>query len=286
MTAALLLKLAIMMSIVLIVVGLGLQSRWHDTLLLFRNPFLLARSVLAMNVVMPLVAAALVVAFDLSLTVKVAMVAISVSPVPPLLPNKERLADGDAAYAISLLMSIAVLSIVTVPLALSLFAWTFHRDADVEVGNAVKVVLVTVLAPLAAGVGLRKTFPDFAARAAGPVSKLGLGLLVVSSLPLVYLVWPAVQALIGDGTVMVLALMAAIGLAVGHLLGGPAAGTRTDLALCTSARHPGLALAIAVGFGVDKMSALAAILLYVGVALMVSIPYVVWRKRRVHSPKG
>jgi BASS family bile acid:Na+ symporter len=75
--------------------------------------------------------------------------------------------------------------------------------------------------------------------------------------------------------------MALVGLAVGHLLGGPVAETRTVLALSTTSRHPAVALAVCVA--VDGTAAtrpaLAAILLYVVIAAALSIPYVMWRKR-------
>ena len=105
-------------------------------------------------------------------------------------------------------------------------------------------------------------------------------LLVVSALPLLYAAWPAAQALIGSGTVLVFAAMAMIGLAVGHALGGPDASTRTVLALSTTSRHPAVALSVALGSGVDKMPALAAVLLYVIVAVLISVPYVAWRRKR------
>ena len=69
-----------------------------------------------MNVVMPLVAVGLVVAFDLPLPVKIALVALAISPVPPLLPNKEATAGGRVSYAIGLLVALALFSIVIVPI--------------------------------------------------------------------------------------------------------------------------------------------------------------------------
>ena len=280
MNAVTLLNLAITTSIVLVVVGLGLHARWRDALYLFRHPLLLSRSVLSMNVIMPLVAAGLVVAFDLPLPVKIALVALAISPVPPLLPNKESKAGGKMSYAIGLLVAIALLAIVTVPIAVSWFASAFDRSGEVAPGHVAKVVLTTVLAPLAVGIALREVFPAMAAKLARPLAILGIALLAVSAVPLVYTAWPAVQALISSGTVLILAAMAVIGLGVGHALGGPDPDTRTVLALSTTSRHPAVALAVAVGAGVDKMPALAAVLLYVVVALLVSVPYVAWRRQR------
>jgi len=278
--AALLPKL-ITASIVMMVFGIGLNARPQDTWYLFRHPALLARSVLSMNVIMPLVAVALVVGFDLPAAVKIALVALAVSPVPPLLPKKEVDAGGDASYAIGLAVAIALLSVVTVPLAVALFTSAFGRSGEVAVWTVAKTVGITILVPLAAGITLHRWAPGLAPKLARPVSIFGLVLLVVSALPVAVSLWPAMSALHGDGTVLVLALMAVIGLVVGHALGGPDADTRTNLALSTASRHPAVALAAAnaVVGNTEAKPALAAILLYVVIAILVSIPYVAWRKR-------
>ena len=91
------LHLAITTSIMLVVAGLGMLARGQDALYLFHRPRLLISSVLSMNVVMPLVAAGFVVAFDLPLPVKIALLALAISPVPPLLPNKEANGRGTRA---------------------------------------------------------------------------------------------------------------------------------------------------------------------------------------------
>ncbi len=281
-----LLILGIKVSIVLLVLGLGLNSSWSDALYLFRHPGLLVRSLFSMNVVMPLVAAGLVVAFDLPPAVEVALVALAVSPVPPMLPSKELKAGGRAAYAIGLFVAIALLAIVVVPLAVALLTSAFDRAGQISPMTVAKTVLATVLVPVAIGVTFKQWFPAVAEKAARPVSLLGLVLLVVSALPMVVALWPAIQALFGNGTVLIIALMAVIGLAVGHVLGGPDAETRTVLALSTAARHPAVALGVAVASGVETRPALAAILLYVLVATIVAIPYVAWRKRQLLAARA
>jgi bile acid:Na+ symporter, BASS family len=79
-----------------------------------------------------------------------------------------------------------------------------------------------------------------------------------------------------------LAALAAIGLAVGHILGGPLAGDRTALAISTSSRHPAVALAIATSGTVSEPKPeLAIILLYLVVASIIALPYQRWRKPTV-----
>ena len=277
--------LTIKASIVLTVVGLGLHASWRDALYLFRKPALLIRSLLSMNVIMPVVAAGLVVAFDLPTTVKFALVALALSPVPPILPKKELKAGGHAQYAIGLLASLALLSIATVPIAVAWLGSAFHRTGAIGPLAVAKIVLTSVLAPLVVGIVVRQAKPAFAEKSARPVAMLGTVLLILSALPLIYASWPAIRALVGNGTVLIIAAMAAIALAVGHLLGGPDPDDRTVLALSTASRHPAIALAVAVAAGAESKPELAAILLYLIVAALVSVPYVAWRKRQSGVPR-
>ena len=70
-------------SIILSVFAIGLKATFEDTTYLFRRPPQLVRAVLSMNVLMPLLAVLLSLTFDLHPALKIALVAIAVSPVPP-----------------------------------------------------------------------------------------------------------------------------------------------------------------------------------------------------------
>lgn len=273
------LMIAIKLSILLTVLALGLEATWRDATFLFRKPVLLGKSLLSMNVLMPVLAAGLAVRFDLPIAVKVALVALAISPVPPILPKKQLKAGGDESYAIGLLVAIAVLSIVIVPIMVSWFANLFGRTAEISSLQVAKAIVASVLAPLALGIAFRAWRPAWAARMARPVGLVGTVLLFASAVPLLWFAWPSIYALFGDGNVLVIAVMAASGLAIGHLLGGPDPEDRTVLALSTASRHPAVALAIGVAAGEQSQKAMAAVLLYMLVAIIVSIPYVAWRKR-------
>jgi len=274
---------AVKASIFLTVFGLGLNAEWQDALYLFRRPSLLIKSLLSMNVIMPLVAAGLVVSFDLPTSLKVALVALAISPVPPMLPKKQMKAGGQESYAIGLLVTVALLAILTVPIVVSWFIGAFDRTGGIAPLAVAKIVFASVLAPVAIGIAVRRWMPRLTERIAGPIATCGIVLLIVSVLPLLYFSWPAVQALFGNGTVLIVATMAAIGLATGHLLGGPDPGHRTVLALSTASRHPAVALAITVAAGEETKSEVGAILLYLIVAIVLSIPYVAWRRRQAST---
>ena len=280
MTAQQAIVLAIQASMAVIVFCLGLQSRWRDISGLIAQPALLARSLVAMYVVVPIIVAWLCASFDLHHALKVALIVLSVSPVPPILPKKELKAGGDTSYAVGLLAISGLVAIVFVPGAVTLLGALFRRPAGVPMTLVAQVVLTSVLAPLAAGFVVRWLLPNLATKVAKPLSVAATVVLVVACIPVLIGTWNAMLALIGNFTLAAIAVVTAIALGVGHLLGGPMPDDRTVLALSTAARHPGLAVAIAHAVAPDDKSVPAAILLAFLVGSIAAIPYVKRRARR------
>lgn len=70
-------------------------------------------------------------------------------------------------------------------------------------------------------------------------------MLLVCVLPIIVGAWPIVASVVREGTMTAIVLLALIGLAVGHFLGGPREDDRTVLAFATVSRHPGVAIAVA-----------------------------------------
>jgi BASS family bile acid:Na+ symporter len=279
MTAQTLILLALKASIVLSVFAIGIVSRVDDTLFLLRRPSLLLRSVLAINVVMPLVSAAMAWTLDLPHAIEVALVALAASPVPPVLPKKQIKARGEPSYAIGLLVVAALIAVLFVPIAVELVGLAFHLPVHMNPWPIARLVVATVLAPLVAGLAVRRLAPELAARFARPVGRIANVVLMLCVVAVLTTAWPAIVAFVGTGALWAVAAFVAVGLAVGHGLGGPDPHGRTVLALATAARRPGVALAIAsANFPADK-AILPAFLLYLVFGAILAIPYVIWRKR-------
>ena len=279
MTLQSLILLALKASIVLSVFAIGLESRFADATSLLRRPRLLVRSALAMNVVMPLVAAAMAWAFDLPEAVEISLVALAVSPVPPILPKKQIKAHGETSYAIGLQVGAAALAAVFIPLAVELVGLTLHKPLHISPWPIASLVLATVLAPLVAGMLVRRLAPGLAARFAAPAAHIAGIVLALGFLAVLMTAWPSIFALIGTGALAAVAAFVLIGLVVGHGLGGPDPHDRTVLALAAATRHPGVALAIGSASFPGQKEVLPAILLYLVAGAVLTIPYGMWRKR-------
>jgi len=278
MTLAELIPLAIQLSIAMIVFSIALHARFSDVTYLLQRPGLLARSLIAMFVVMPVLAVALAVLLDLHPVIEVALVALSLAPVPPVLPKKQIKAGGAPSYGVGLLVIAALIAIVYVPAALALLGRVFGRPVHSDPAAVAKIVATSILAPLLAGLVVGRLTPSFAGSAAKPLSIAGTVLLVVAALPILVKEWPSIAAQTSVFGVIAIALFSAAGLAVANALGGPDPDDRTVLALATATRHPGVAMAIAADMP-DKQALLAAMLLVVIVGAVVAGPYVKWRTR-------
>lgn len=280
MSLTTLIQFALGASVFLDVFSLGLKANARDATCFFRNSGKLARALLSMFIVMPLFAAALASAFDLHPVVKIALVALAVAPVPPLLPKEAMKAGGRSSYAIGLLVAASLLSIVFTPLAIDMLGKVFGAHARLPLGAIARIVLLTVIVPLGAGMLVRRVAHTFAERTAPLIALAATALLVASVIPILFIAWPAVEFLLGDGTLIAIVSFVLMGLAAGHLLGGPDPENRTVQALSTASRHPGIAMAIASANFPELKLTPAAILLYLIVSAIVLLPYLAWRKRR------
>lgn len=275
--------LAVQASIVITVFSFGLDATVDDVLYVVRRPGRLLRSVVAMFVLMPLVAIALDKAFELRHETEIALAALSLSPVPPLLVKKQGRAGGRESYALGLLVTMGVLSLGVVPLGVVLMTQVFGRHFEMPLAGIATVILKAVILPLAAGMAVRAVLPKVAGRMVRPAGIAGTVLLVAVALLIVGASRHAILALVGDGTILALLVFIVVGLAAGHWLGGPDRRDRAVLALSTASRHPGIASALATVNFPGEHGVTAAIMLYLLINVAASLVYVAWQRKRMAS---
>jgi len=198
---------------------------------------------------------------------------------PPLLPRRQMSAGGRLSYGIGLLTVATALSIVFVPTALVVIGWAIGQPMAMAPGAILRLVSVTVLLPLVLGMLLHRFVPGLAEPlgARGPAIALG-GLLVSVTIVIISML-PAALTLVGNGTLAAIAAFIAVGLAAGHALGGPGRDERVVLALSSACRHPVIAMAIARANFPHESLVPAAVLLYLFMNIVLSVPYIVWQRR-------
>lgn len=271
---------ALQASVLCTVFAFGLKTTTADLLYLIHRPGLLTRSLLAVFVVMPSVVVVLTRLFAFRPIVEMALIALAISPVPPLLPQREAKAGGDTNYGLGLMAILALLAIVMVPLALEVLERVLGRPLAMAPGGVARIVLISTILPLVAGMIVHAIAPHAAASMVKLVTLVAKGLLVPAALVLLVVTAPAVWGLIGDGTLVAIVLFLAIGFTVGHVMGGPDADCSLVLALSTACRHPAIAFSIAAAnFPEERFG--AVIVLYLILGLVAGIPYLAWQRRRM-----
>jgi BASS family bile acid:Na+ symporter len=233
-----------------------------------------------MLVLAPLLAVMFATTLRLPSAVRIALVMMAVSPVPPFLPSKAIRAGGSQSYVISLLATSALASIITVPLSLDALDGLFGLSMRIPPIEIAKPLLKTVLLPLIAGLVLARVAPRICASWARIVAAVGTILLAAVVLPQLVTFIPAFKELVGDGALLAIAAFAVSALFIGHLLGGPVDENRSVLALCTATRHPFIAIVlIQANFAAEKL-AVPAVFMALIVTSVASIPYVQMRKAK------
>jgi BASS family bile acid:Na+ symporter len=278
------LKLLITASILLLVFALGARATFTDATSLFRDlfqpPRLLLRALVAMYIVVPAAAAGMGLAFDLATPVRVALLAIAIAPIPPILPGKQLKVGGSSEHVFGLLVAVSVSSIVLVPVMVEVLGDIFGRDSSFTPQQVATLIGITILAPLAAGLLLRWLVPGWAQPVATWASRLGTLMLVAGVIAVLVASWPAMSSLIAGGAPIAMLVLSLIAIGAGHWLGGPDPSDRSVLAIASAMRHPGVAIAVGTANVPEEPQLTAAILLYVLVAVILTSLYVAIAKRR------
>ena len=282
MKPATILKLVLLLGVVLLVVAIGIRARLEQPLLLLRRPALALRAMAAMYLVLPAFVLVLVWLVPLQAGVGAVLLGFSVSPVLPPWAKKGAAVGGQADYVIGLQVLSSGVAILVIPLMIWIVYRVFGVETALDLLAVELVLLATVAVPLALGMGLARLYPGAAPRLAALADRVGGVVLLLGVAVLLSVHGRAILGVIGQGTLVVTVVVVALGLLVGHLLGGPDPGNRGALASATVLRHPAIALLLASGaFPEHEATAIGAVLLYLLAALLLAVPYERWRKHVV-----
>ena len=272
MDLAQLLQLAFQVSTALTVFGFGLAASVQDVLFVVRRPRLLVISLVSMFIVMPFIALGLAWVFDPPQLARVALVALALSPVPPLLLGKARKAGGNTSYGLGLTATVSILSIVLVPALVEFLGALMGRAFRQGPATVAGQVLVAVVLPLTAGMLVRAFLPRAANRVEKPFARVANVGVAAATVLLLVAVFPKLLAVLTAATVAATIAFTVLGLVFGHILAGPEPGDSAVLALASALRHPGIALGLASG-NFPSLDFGAVIILYLLISGMVCTPY-------------
>lgn len=275
------------LTVFLLMLTLGVKTPLAALASLWRQPGLLARSLLSALVLFPIGAGVIGYLFlkDLpgALPIALGLVALASAPGAPLLTTRASMAGGNLAIATSLQVTLASLAFITTPLILLIFTLIFTQvEASANFLLIAKQVLIVQFLPLGLGILIRTLSRDLAP----DLSELLT--IVANTLFIVLLVFLLGFSLVTIPTVSWRGLAAVppiviFGLLCGHLLGGPDLANRSSIATGTIARNAGLALFLLAANGAGQ--GIPTIIAYMVVGSLTALPYNVWIKKQRNTSK-
>jgi len=246
-------------------VGLGLNVGQITAPL--RNLRLVAMSLLANFVLMPVGAVVLARALRLVEPLAVGLLLLGVAAGAPFLPKLAQIAKGNLAFAVALMVLLTVITVAYLPLVLPLFL----PGVSVNPAKIAVSLVLLMLLPLAGALVVNAKLPAAAARVKPVVDRLSTLGLVLVVLLLVVVNFSNVLSLFGTGAILAGLLFIALGYAVGWALGGPGADTRLVLGLGTAQRNIAAALVVG-GQSFSNPSVVVMVVVVAVVSLLILLP--------------
>lgn len=260
------------MTIFAVMLSMGMVLGFAGLTRLWQRPSLLLRCVIAAFVVVP-VAAMVVTQLPLDFNVRAGIAAMAVIPGAPVTYRKMVKGPGDEELAGSFQATMALLSMVLVPLWFGIISALYPAVATAPLATVFKQVMMVQGIPLLCGAAIAQWLPDLAEEFSDPLNRISSAMLVGVVLLVLAIGLPLVLKA-GVLPVLAVVLMAAAALLAGHFLGGSDPTTRQTIAVANATRNAGLAIAlIALNFPQSEHAILTTIATYAVISAIAGAIY-------------
>lgn len=231
----------ILVFVVATMAGLGLQLTMGQILGPLADKFLVAKALVANFVLAPALALAIRAVLPLDDGFAIGLILMATAAGAPFLPPLARIARGDVAASVGLVVLLMGVTVLFLPAVLPLLI----PGVRISPLAIAKSLVLLMLVPLAIGLIVNRERPATAARwlpIASPLAKAGLAL---GAIALLALHGRSLLGAFGSGAVLT-AIALAIGmLLIGWLVAGADKAARSVLMLATGARNIPAALVVA-----------------------------------------
>lgn len=220
--------------------SLGLDLTVAQIVEPLRNKRLIAISLVANVVLVPLLALGIAGVIPMDRALRTGFLLYAFAAGLESGPKFVQMAKGNAAFAIGLLALQTMITVVALPMVVSLVA----PDAHVARGEVLLKLLVVVAVPIGAGLYLKAHHPAFAMRLGAVVHRLWTILLLVVFAQIIYVNFDKILE-VESSALLAGALLFAFAFAGGYAMGGPDRANRRALAIMTFARNASISMTIA-----------------------------------------
>jgi BASS family bile acid:Na+ symporter len=250
----------------MLAMGLGLTI--GQIIAPLRNLRLVAMSLLANFILMPLIAIALSKILRLDESFGVGLLLLGTAAGAPFLPKLAQLAKGNLGFAVGLMVLLMVTTVGYMPLVLP----ALMPGISVNPAKIASSLFLLMLLPLAVALAVNVKFPSAAARVKPILDRVSNLSLIVLVLLLVIVNFTNVLSVFGTGGILAGLVFIGLAYGLGWLLGGPTADTRPVMGLGTAQRN--IAAALVVGsqsFSDPKVVVMVVVVAIVGLLILMPL---------------
>jgi BASS family bile acid:Na+ symporter len=248
------------LSVLVFVIGssfsLGLSLTMKQIIDPLKNARMVILALLANFVLVPALAYALALIFNLEDSLFIGLILLSTAAGAPFLPKLVDVAKGNIAFSVGLMVMLMVVTIIYLPLVLPLLL----GDVEVNPWDIAQSLIIMMLIPLAVGLFIKARYEDAASKMQptfGMAANIALITLTVLGLVLNF---SGMIALVGTFGILAGIIFILAALIIGYLLGGSDRGDKSVLGLGTAQRNISAALVVgAQNFSVDVITYLMVI---------------------------
>ena len=257
-----------------VMTSIGTTVTPTDCLQHLRSPSLLIRGLISVLVIVPAIGFATTFAFDLSLPEQVGVVLMAIAPGAPLALRRALASGGDAGFAPTLQIALAILAVPAVPLWVVIGNWILGTHGIIDAAAVARQVFLAQLLPLALGAVVKRVAPVTGPRIGIALGRAGAILLLAVLISILINVrysillthfWPIASAVI----------ITIAALAAGHVMGGASPEIRHAMAIAGAMRNVGLALLVATTNQTPPVVEVVIISYGLTAIIIVSV-YIVW----------
>lgn len=250
-----------------------------------RSPSLLFRGLISVLVIVPVIGLATTSAFSLTLPEQVGITLMVIAPGAPLALRRALASGGDAGFAPTLQITVAILAVPAVPLGVLIANWILGTRGIIDASAVARQVFLAQLLPLAMGSMVKRLAPVIGVRIGRVLGRAGVILLLAVIIGILVNVRYSIL-LMHFWSIASAAIITIAAIAAGHLMGGALPEIRHAMAIAGAMRNVGLALLVA---SANQTPAVVEVVIisYALTAIIIVSGYIVWwTKKTAHSVAG
>lgn len=272
------LNVVILIFLVSAMLGCGLSLKPKQIVAPFRSVRLGISSAIVSYLLVPLIAVMTSTIIGLEEPLKIGLVIFSMAAGAEAGPKFVGIAKGNVGFSVGLLAAQLCVTIIYVPLILSMLLPEVHFDH-------LKLLLklcATVALPIGVGLFLKARHERIADRLNPYVHKISSVFMLLMALLIIVVNHEGLYGLLTSGAMLAAPIFIIASFITGYLFGGPDLGTRQALAIMSGARNASISLMIVSQvFNDPKITMM--IVLTVVLMLFMLFPVVRWLGRRAET---